>query len=103
MPRLEERLGFARQAWPLGAVRPIADTLLEVPDGRRRSPRHEARWLNLLGYCLRPGFGATRDEWRMTHARRLYLAGPAFAADVQCQAEWLVLWQRIAGGLRRNS
>ena len=99
MARLEERLGFARQAWPLGAVRPIADALLEVPDGRRRSPRHEARWLNLLGYCLRPGFGATRDEWRMTHARRLYLAGPAFAADVQCQAEWLVLWQRIAGGL----
>jgi hypothetical protein len=99
MARLEETLGFARQAWPLAAVRPIADALLEAADGRRQSVRHEARWLNLLGYCLRPGFGATLDDWRMTQARRLYLAGLAFPADVQCQAEWLVLWQRIAGGL----
>jgi hypothetical protein len=35
----------------------------------------------------------------MTQARRVYLAGLTFAQDVQCQAEWLVLWQRVAGGL----
>jgi hypothetical protein len=99
MARLEEMLGFAKHMWPLAAVRPIADALIETADGRRTSARHEARWLNLLGYCLRPGFGATLDDWRMTQARRLYLAGLAFAGDVQCQAEWLVLWQRIAGGL----
>jgi len=99
MARLEEVLGFAKQAWSLAAVRPIADALLETADGRRRSVRHEARWLNLLGYCLRPGFGATLDDWRMTQARRLYLEGVAFPNDVQCQAEWIVLWQRVAGGL----
>jgi len=99
MGRLEETLGFAKDAWPLGAVRPMADALLDTVDGRGQSPRHEARWVNLLGYCLRPGFGAALDEWRMTQARRLYLGGLAFPNDVQCQAEWLVLWQRVAGGL----
>jgi hypothetical protein len=99
MARIEETLGFAKAAWPLGAVRPLADALLEVVDGRGRSPRHEARWLNLFGYCLRPGFGAVLDDWRMTQARRLYLGGLRFPNDVQCQAEWLVLWQRVAGGL----
>jgi molecular chaperone DnaK (HSP70) len=99
MARLEIVLGIGKQAWPVAAVRPLADVLLAAAEGRRMSARHEARWLNLLGYCLRPGFGATLDEHRMTQARRVYLAGLAFPNDVQCQAEWLVLWQRIAGGL----
>jgi molecular chaperone DnaK (HSP70) len=99
MARLEEVLGFGKHAWPLGAVRPLADALLEVVEGRRRSARHEARWLNLAGYCLRPGYGAPLDDWRMTQLRRVYLAGLAFPGDVQCQAEWFVLWQRVAGGL----
>lgn len=99
MAQLEARLGIGKHAWPVAAVRPLADVLLVEADGRKRSARHESRWLNLLGYCLRPGFGATLDEHRMTLARRVYLAGLTFANDVQCQAEWLVMWQRLAGGL----
>ena len=26
-------------------------------DGRKKSPAYEIRWLNLAGFCLRPGFG----------------------------------------------
>lgn len=99
MARLEATFGIGKHAWPVAAVRPLADVLLANADGRRLSSRHEGRWLNLLGYCLRPGFGATRDEHRMSLARRVYLAGLAFPNDVQCQAEWLVMWQRLAGGL----
>jgi hypothetical protein len=91
-------IGFGKHAWPVSAVRPLADLLLDCVEGRQISARHEARWLNLFGYCLRPGYGATLDEHRMTRARRIYLAGLAFPGDVQCQAEWLVLWQRLAGG-----
>jgi len=98
MAQLEAAIGFGKHAWPVSAVRPLADLLLDGVDGRQISPRHEARWLNLFGYCLRPGHGATLDEHRMTRARRIYLAGLAFPGDVQCQAEWLVLWQRLAGG-----
>jgi hypothetical protein len=97
--QIESLFGYGRQAWPLAVIRRLADVLLECMDGRRKGPRFEARWLNLAGFCLRPGFGATLDEWRMEQLRRVYLAGPAFSNDLQVQAEWLVLWQRVAGGL----
>ncbi|MGE5359836.1 MAG: Hsp70 family protein [Bacteroidales bacterium] len=96
---IESDFGFARQAWPLALIRRLADVLLEVADGRKRAARYEARWLNLTGFCLRPGFGAALDEWRLDQLRRIYLAGLAFPRDLQNQAEWLVLWQRVAGGL----
>jgi hypothetical protein len=99
MALLEEAFGVGKHAWPAAAVRPLADALLDAIEGRCHSPRHEARWLNLLGYALRPGFGASLDDARLTRARRLYLAGLAHPGDVQCEAEWLVLWQRVAGGL----
>ena len=96
---LEAALGFGRAAWPLAAIRALADALLAVSAGRRRSPRHEARWLNLAGFCLRPGFGAPLDDWRISQARGLYVEGLAFPNDLQCQVEWIVMWQRVAGGL----
>jgi hypothetical protein len=96
--RLEQTFGYGKQAWPLESLRRLADVLLRAAEGRRRGPRLEARWLNLTGFCLRPGFGAAADEWRVGEARRVYAAGLAHPKDVQCQVEWLVLWQRVAGG-----
>jgi hypothetical protein len=95
---LEERLGYNKQAWPIDALRGLADVLLEVVAGRSRSVAHEARWLNLAGFCVRPGFGAAADAWRIGELRKVYTAGLSFPKDVQCQVEWLVLWQRAAGG-----
>jgi hypothetical protein len=83
----------------MATIRKLCDTLAEVVDGRTKTRRHEARWLNLFGFCLRPGFGALLDDWRITQARKVYLAGLAFPKDLQCQVEWLVLWRRVAGGL----
>jgi hypothetical protein len=97
--RLEATLGHSRDSWPMGTVRSLCDALAEVAGGRAKSRRHEARWLNLFGFCLRPGFGALLDDWRINQARRVYLAGPSFPNDPQCQVEWLVLWRRVAGGL----
>jgi len=96
---LESVTGMKRESWPLAASRLFCDVLLEVADGRRLSPRHEVRWLNLLGYCLRPGFGDPQDSARITQARRVYSAGLAFPRELQSQVDWLVLWRRIAGGL----
>ena len=97
--KLEATLGHNKDAWPMGAIRKLCDVLAEVANGRAKSRRHEARWLNLFGFCLRPGFGALLDDWRVNQARRVYLAGPSFPKDPQCQVEWLVLWRRVAGGL----
>jgi hypothetical protein len=72
--------------------------LIEAAGGRHRGAAHEARWLNLAGFCLRPGFGAAADAWRIGEMRKVYTAGLAFPREVQNQVEWLVLWQRVAGG-----
>ncbi len=98
--RLEAALGYGRLAWETPVARALADTLIEVADGRRFGPRYEARWLNLLGFCLRPGFGAPADDWRIGRLRGVYVEGLLFQNDAQCQSEWAVLWQRVAGGLK---
>ena len=61
--------------------------LVDLAAGRTRSPHHEARFLNLLGFCLRPGFGAARDASRLSQARRIYMAGLTFRSEVQGQSE----------------
>jgi molecular chaperone DnaK (HSP70) len=95
---LENTLGHGKHAWPLDAIRRLADVFLEVAESRARSAAHEARWLNLAGFCSRPGFGSALDPWRVSEFRKVYAGGLKFPRDVQCQAEWLILWQRVAAG-----
>jgi len=96
---LESVTTLKRESWPIAMVRIFCDVLLKVADGRKLSPRHEVRLLNLFGYCLRPGFGDVQDSVRITQARRIYQAGLVFPRELQSQVDWLVLWRRIAGGL----
>jgi len=96
---LEAGIGLKKESWPMPLLRALSDVLLEVSDGRKLSAPHEARWLNLLGFCLRPGFGDKQDSLRMNLTRKLYQAGLAFPDDLQNQVNWLVLWRRTAGGL----
>ncbi|HYP26269.1 MAG TPA: Hsp70 family protein [Blastocatellia bacterium] len=98
--RLEAALGYGKDAWPMDVIRKLCDVLSDVADGRKKSARYEARWLNLFGFCLRPGFGAPVDDWRITQARKVYMSGLVFPKDVQSQVEWFILWRRVAGGLK---
>ncbi len=100
--RLEQALGLGRLSWPLPAVRALADKLLLLTDGRRKNAPHEARWLNLTGFCLRPGFGYPGDDFRIEQARRVYAGGLAFGNQVQNEIDWWIFCGRIAGGLNRN-
>jgi len=96
---LEEALDMPRSRWPLPVIRKLADSLLAVADGRKRTGQHEERWLNVAGYCLRPGFGDAADELRIKLAWRLYIEGIQFHRQVRCRSEWWTFWRRIAGGL----
>ena len=96
---LESMTKQKRESWSLVTVRSFCDELLVVAAGRKLSPRHEARWLNLFGYCMRPGFGDPQDSLRMRQAQHIYQAGLAFPQELQCQVDWLVTWRRVAGGL----
>jgi len=80
----------------------LADRLLALSDGRRKNPPHEARWLNLTGFCLRPGFGYPGDELRIDQARRIYASGLVFGNQVQNEIDWWIFCGRIAAGLNRN-
>jgi hypothetical protein len=100
--KIESLFGYGKDAWPMVTIRKLYDVLGEVADGRKKGPKYEARWLNLFGFCLRPGFGAPADDWRIAQARKVYMAGLAFPKELQCQIEWLVLWRRLAGGLNAN-
>jgi len=100
--QLEQALGTTKESWPLGAIRALWEIVFAVQDERRQSPEHEARWLNLSGFLLRPGFGQAADEWRVQQLWKLYPQGPIHKNAVQCRAEWWNVWKRITGGLGRQ-
>jgi hypothetical protein len=96
--QLEQLLG-SRESWPTPLLRRLFDALLERAKGRRRSSEHERAWLNLSGYCLRPGFGYTLDEWRIEKLWAMFDTGIQHHKDSQVCAEWWTLWRRVSGGL----
>jgi len=100
--RLEAALGLGRNSWPVDVARRVADVFIEHLEGRKRTAAHEVRWLNLAGYCLRPGFGYIGDDFRIEQVRRIYAGGPQFANQVQNEIDWWIFWGRLAGGLNRN-
>ncbi|MBS0495934.1 MAG: molecular chaperone DnaK, partial [Proteobacteria bacterium] len=95
---LEKTLG-AREAWPMPLLRALFDALLARAKRRRRSPEHERTWLNLAGWCLRPGLGAELDAWRLQQLWQLYAQGLGHAQEGANWTEWWVLWRRVAAGL----
>jgi len=100
--RLEAALGLGRNSWPVDVARRLADTFLEQIENRKRSAAYEVRWLNLGGFCLRPGFGYIGDEYRIEQVRRIYAAGAQFGNQAQNEIDWWIFWGRLAGGLNRN-
>ena len=85
---------------PLSFLRSIADKLIEFEKVRKYSPEHEARWLNLTGFCIRPGFGDGFDEERIRRIWKIYLSGLIFDKPQQNRLEWWIFIRRIAAGLK---
>jgi hypothetical protein len=100
--KLEQTMGLGRNSWPLSAIRKLADAFLAAADGRKKSPAYEIRWLNLAGFCLRPGFGYPGDDFRIEQARRIYSSGLTYGNQVQAEIDWWIFWGRVAGGFNRN-
>ncbi|MCA9157599.1 MAG: Hsp70 family protein [Planctomycetales bacterium] len=94
---LAEALAQRSSDWTPHLLRGMWSSLIELQEGRRISPAHEARWLNLLGYTLRPGYGLAADDWRVAQTWRSVHGKLCFAA-ASSRNEALVLWRRIAGG-----
>lgn len=97
--QLEAETGMGRNEWPPSLLRRFWETLMSLDASRQRSPIHEARWLNSLGFSLRPGFGFAVDDWRVAQTWRLSEKKVAYEKNEMCRAEWWILWRRIAAGL----
>jgi len=91
-----------RDEWSTTVLRGLWEPLKELRGGRGKSPQHEARWLNLTGFTLRPGFGYPLDDWRVKETWRLFNAGLVHDKDDPCRLEWWILWRRVSGGLTKT-
>ncbi|MFH2061344.1 MAG: Hsp70 family protein [Pseudomonadota bacterium] len=98
--QIEEIIGQKKINWPLSFLRALADKLIELSDVRNQSAEHEARWLNLTGFCMRPGFGDAFDEERSKKIWRIYLSGQTFEKSKQNRLEWWIFNRRVVGGLK---
>ncbi len=96
--RLAAATGMSRNQWPTSLCRRMWEALMEFEAGRRRSAVHETRWLNLLGFALRPGYGLAVDDWRVAQTWTT-LQGKFAHAAANVRVEGWILWRRIAGGL----
>jgi hypothetical protein len=99
MKVLEEEAGLPRLDWPPSLLRRLWETLLRLEQGRTRSAVHEARWLSVLGFALRPGYGVALDDWRVVQTWHLFGRKVVHPSNEMCRAEWWILWRRMAGGL----
>jgi molecular chaperone DnaK (HSP70) len=98
-----ERLIGSRESWHTPLLRQLFDALWHRARGRRRSADHERLWLNLAGYCLRPGFGYPLDSWRIESLWSIFESGVVHHKEPQVCAEWWTMWRRVAGGLDREA
>jgi hypothetical protein len=99
LPSELERLLGPREAWHGMLLRELFEVLWDGVGKRRRSSDHERIWFNLVGFCLRPGYGYPLDDWRVEQLWTLYRNGIQFAKEARNWAEWWILWRRVAGGL----
>lgn len=96
---LEQKIGMERNNWPPSLLRSLWEILLEVESGRSIDPIHEVRWLNFMGFSLRPGYGYAVDDWRVKQTWYIFQKGVVYQRNQACRAEWWIFWRRIAGGL----
>jgi hypothetical protein len=99
---LESIIEQPRTEWPVSLLRALWAALMDLAPHRATSAVHEQRWLNLTGYCLRPGFGYALDDWRITEMWKRFPRGLSYAANDSVRAEWWMLWRRMAGGLTQG-
>jgi molecular chaperone DnaK (HSP70) len=102
MKELERVLDARRDEWSTSTIRALWDGLHGCEAARAKSAEHEARYLNLSGYLLRPGWGAPLDTWRGQEMWKLWNTGLRFDRDEACRLAWWIVWRRVAAGLKRT-
>ncbi|MCC5850999.1 MAG: Hsp70 family protein [Verrucomicrobia bacterium] len=96
---LEKTLKGDRKNWTRQECRHLWPALAAGITRRDRSPDHEAIWLMLAGFVLRPGFGVEMDGFRISELWRLHDLGLSFPREARGRTQLWILWRRVAAGL----
>jgi molecular chaperone DnaK (HSP70) len=96
---LEDASRMKREDWSVPFMRSMWPACERGLTRRGRSLDHEVSWLNLAGFVLRPGFGASMDAIRMDEAWKVQQSGLAFPKETASRAAACIYWRRIAAGL----
>lgn len=95
---LEKILGD-RDGWSSAVNRELWGVVFGGAQKRRRTADHERIFFQLVGFLLRPGWGAPLDDWRVGELWRLWQQGVQYTTEKANWSEWWLLWRRVAGGL----
>ncbi len=99
MKQIAELLDLPREEWSLSVLRAIWQACLECDQDRKKSPAIESRWLNTIGFCLRPGYGFVSDDWRVAQTWRAVRGKLRYPSSA---AEAMILWRRVSGGFTQG-
>ena len=98
--RLEEVLDVPRDQWPPSALRAFWEPLRDLAEQRLEEPAARVALVQPRGFlpAARPGLSrSTRSGSRPSG--RSFIRACKHIKDVQCWAEWWILWRRVAAGL----
>lgn len=99
--QMEKIFDLPRQKWPFDSLRALWSSLAPGVTRRGRSRHHEHSFLHLAGYILRPGFGDSKDPFRIEELWRCYELGLNHSKDAGVLNQWWIMWRRVAGGLNK--
>jgi len=99
---LEHELHMARQEWSPSILRGLYETLIKFSQLRTTHSELEARWWNLVGFCMRPGFGYPLDDFRIKELWKIILGELKGSKNLEIQIQKWICFRRIAGGLNKG-
>lgn len=99
---IEETAKLERKEWDGRFLRSVFDLLEPAKFRRSRSVQHEQAWLNLAGFCLRPGYGDPGDSFRVNKIWNIFQDGMFFPDELRVSNQWWIFWRRVAGGLTKD-
>ncbi len=102
MELLEAQLNMPRTEWSPSIIRGLFESLIKIAKSRTASQELEARWWNLVGFFMRPGFGYSLDDFRIKELWKIILGELKLSKHKDIQIQQWICFRRIAGGLNKG-
>lgn len=102
MESLENLINQPRRDWSISILRTLFDALITIHAKRKVNSDFEARWWNMAGFFLRPGFGYPLDDFRIKEIWKIILGDFNTPVTAECQIQKWICYRRISGGLNKG-